>query len=254
MARAVSSPAGESGGAEPAAPPATPVERELKREDFSEEWIAALAARAASLANYPMLSEAEREGSRRAFQAAVAPGADAWVFAYGSLMWNPAIHVVESRPGVVYGYNRSFCLTMMMGRGSPETPGLMLALDRGGCCRGVAHRIAAAEVESELAILWRREMLGGAYRPRWLEVRTATGPLRAIAFVANRAHPRYCGKLGRDAVARRIAAAAGMLGTNRHYLFRLAEHLDSLGIADGPMHRLAGAVRALAGDGQAEET
>src|SRR5205814_2111240 len=92
-------------------------ERVLCREDFSEEWIAEITARAARLGDYKMLSPEEREASRQTFLTAIPPGEDAWVFGYGSLMWNPAIHVAETRSGVVHGYHRWFSLTMMMGRG-----------------------------------------------------------------------------------------------------------------------------------------
>jgi glutathione-specific gamma-glutamylcyclotransferase len=224
-----------------ALPPAG--ERTLCREDFCDAWIAEVTARAARLGNYTMLSPAEREASCQSFRAAVPAGADAWIFGYGSLMWNPALHVAETRPGVVHGYHRAFALTMMMGRGSPQCPGLMLVLDRGGSCRGLLHRIAADTVDSELRILWMREMLSGAYRPRWVTARTDAGAVQAITFVANHAHPRYCGKLPPDAVVDRIARAAGNLGTNRYYLFKLVERLDMLGIADGPLHELARQVR-----------
>jgi cation transport protein ChaC len=226
-------------------------ERTLCREDFCEDWIAEITVRAARLGNYPMLSSEEREASRQSFLAAIPPGTDTWVFGYGSLMWNPALHVAETLPGIVHGYHRWFSLTMMMGRGSPECPGLMLVLDRGGSCRGLVHRIAADAVDSELRILWMREMLGGAYRPRWVTVRTKAATLRSITFVANPAHPRYCGKLPHDAVIDRIARAAGNLGTNRYYLFKLVEHLDMLGIADGPLHELARRVREKAGEAPA---
>jgi cation transport protein ChaC len=223
-------------------------ERTLRREDFCEEWIAEITARAARLGDYKMLTPEEREASRQSFLAAIEPGSDTWVFGYGSLMWNPAIHVAETRPGVLHGYHRWFSLSMMMGRGTPECPGLMLVLDRGGSCRGLVHRIAADHVESELRILWMREMLGGSYRPRWVTVRGAGGPMQAITFVANPAHPRYCGRLPHDSVVERIARAAGNLGTNRYYLFKLVEHLDMLGIADSAMHDLARRVRERAGD------
>jgi cation transport protein ChaC len=223
-------------------------ERGLRREDFCDEWLDQVAARAASLGNYPMLTKEEREASRQTFLAAISPGEDAWVFGYGSLMWNPAIHVVDTQVAVVHGHHRAFCLNMLMGRGSPESPGLMLALDRGGSCRGTVHRIAAEHVDSELRILWMREMLGGTYRPRWVEARTEAGGVRAITFVANRAHPRYAGKLPETTVVERIARAVGHLGTNRHYLFRLEEQLRSHGVDDGPMHRLADRVRARCGE------
>jgi len=229
-----------------------PGERVLCREDFCDEWIAEITARAARLGDYPMLSPAEREASRQRFRAAIPPGADTWVFAYGSLMWNPALHVAETRPAIVHGYHRWFSLTMMMGRGTPDCPGLMLVLDRGGSCYGLVHRIAADLVDSELRILWMREMLGGAYRPHWVTARTAAGVVRAITFVANQAHPRYCGKLPDATVVERIAKAAGTLGTNRYYLFKLVEHLDALGVADGPLHALARRVREKAGEATAD--
>ena len=176
-----------------------------------------------------------------------------WVFGYGSLMWNPAINVVDSRKAHVRGYHRMFCLTLHVGRGAPEKPGLMLGIDRGGSCTGVAHRIAADEVESELSILWMREMLSGAYEPRWVNA-DVDGPgnekrrTRVLTFVINRYHPRYEGALPEDEAARRIALAEGLLGTNRDYLYRTVKHLAELGIEDGPMRGLEAKVRALTGE------
>ena len=179
----------------------------------------------------------------------IARGCDVWVFGYGSLMWNPAIHVAESRKAEVRGYHRAFCLTLGLGRGAPEKPGLMLGLDRGGACVGIAHRIAAKDVSSELTILWYREMLSGAYLPRWLHAGLESlGRTKILTFVINRANPRYESHVREDAAARRIAVAEGLLGTNRDYLYRTARHLRELGIADGPMHRLERRVRALAGE------
>jgi len=239
--------AGEDGsnasGSAPAPLDGSQNDRGVRREDFCDEWVEALTAKAVRLGNYPILSKEEREASRLAFLQMIGPGEDVWVFGYGSLMWNPVIHVAETRSALVYGHHRVFCLGMMMGRGSPECPGLMLALDHGGSCRGMAHRIAAELVDSELKLLWMREMLGGAYVPRWVTVHTKEGVVRAITFIANHRHPRYTGKLPSPTVVERIAHAAGDLGTNRYYLFRLTEHLDMLGIVDGPMHRLAAAVR-----------
>jgi glutathione-specific gamma-glutamylcyclotransferase len=217
----------------------------LRREDFCEEWIARFAAQAKLLGS-PLLSSEEREASLKPFIAGIAPGQDAWVFGYGSLMWNPAFHVAESRPGTIYGYHRSFCVDMLLWRASPDCPGLMLALDRGGSCQGVAHKIAAEQVKMELRILWMREMLGGIYQPRWVQVQLDTkAAVRAITFVANREHPRYIGKLPEATIARRIARAAGEFGNNRQYLFQLEKHLETFGIVDGPMHRFARLVRHL---------
>ena len=171
------------------------------------------------------------------------------MFGYGSLMWNPAINVVDSRKAHVRGYHRTFCLTLNAGRGAPEKPGLMLAIDRGGSCTGVAHRIAAGAVESELSILWLREMVSGAYEPRWVNADIdGHSRARVLTFVINRSHPRYEGALPEEHVAKRIARAHGMLGTNREYLYRTVRHLAELGIADGPMHNLERQVRLLANE------
>jgi glutathione-specific gamma-glutamylcyclotransferase len=221
----------------------------LKREHFTADRVRAYAELAAKAGLALPISEEAREASRKEVEAAVPPGADVWVFGYGSLMWNPAINFVESRKAEIRGYHRCFCLTLGLGRGSPDKPGLMLGLDRGGACVGVAHRIAAKDVASELTILWYREMLSGAYHPRWLGANIdGLGTTKVLAFVINRANPRYEARVPEDAAARRIAAAEGLLGTNRDYLYRTARRLRELGIADGPMHRLERRVRALAGE------
>ena len=172
------------------------------------------------------------------------PAADVWVFGYGSLMWNPAFDYAEREVGVVRGWHRRFCLWLQMGRGSPANPGLMLALDRGGTCRGIAFRIPAQQVRSELLILWRREMFGTAYLARWVNVQTACSSFPAITFVANRDHSRYAGKLSDEEVAMRIASACGSLGTCASYLQNTLDHLAALGIRDAGLQRIvAGAVK-----------
>jgi cation transport protein ChaC len=94
-----------------------------------------------------------------------------WVFAYGSLLRNPIIDLVARRSGTVHGYRRRFCMTAPTGRGTPERPGLFLALDAGGCCQGVALNVNPKNVREELALLWRRETVVGSYSPRWVAVR-----------------------------------------------------------------------------------
>lgn len=198
------------------------------------------------------MSEEARRASLKAMRASVPPNADVWIFGYGSLMWNPAINVVESRKAHIRGYHRTFCLTLGVGRGSSEKPGLMLAIDRGGSCSGVVHRIAANDVESELSILWLREMMSGAYEPRWVNAEIAElGRTRVLTFVCNRSHPRYEGQLAEEGAAGRIAVANGILGTNREYLYRTVEHLAALGIEDGPLRSLERQVRIIANEGNA---
>jgi cation transport protein ChaC len=173
-----------------------------------------------------------------------APG-DVWIFAYGSLIWNPTIHTLERRCAELRGYHRRFCLWTHLGRGTPDCPGLMLALEGGGSCRGIAYRIAEAEAEHELMILWRREMVTGAYQARWVKTVTPEGAVAAIAFTMNARHHRYAGRLPDAQVAAVIARAEGALGSCSNYLSSTVEHLRELGIRDRGMERLARLVEAL---------
>jgi len=122
-------------------------------------------------------------------------GAALWVFAYGSLMWRPEFPVAERRLGTVRGFHRRFCLLQRRFRGTPERSGFVLALDRGGLCRGVAFRLPDAEIREALMPLWRREMRGRGYVARWLPVETDEGTVSALTFLANRANDRYAGRL-----------------------------------------------------------
>jgi glutathione-specific gamma-glutamylcyclotransferase len=228
---------------------AQPLGRDLRREDFTIERVRRLADAVAKRGGIPFLSEEARRASLKAMRESVPAGQDVWVFGYGSLMWNPAIHIADSRKAHVRGYHRTFCLSLGAGRGTPERPGLMLGIDRGGSCTGVAHRVAADQAESELSILWLREMVSGAYEPRWVSADVeGVKRLRVLTFVINRSHPRYEGQLAIEVAARRIVAAQGILGTNRDYLYRTVRHLAELGIEDGPMHALERKVRILANE------
>lgn len=163
---------------------------------------------------------------------------DVWLFAYGSLIWNPLIHFTEKRVATAKGYHRCFCLWSRTGRGTAAKPGLTLGLERGGSCRGVAYRIEERQAAHELEIVWRREMLTGAYAPRWLKLATAQGPLFAIAFLINRQHTRYAGRLPEEKIVAAIAEAHGPLGPCATYLFNTVAHLDALGIGDRRLKRL----------------
>ena len=185
-----------------------------------------------------VLSEDELRASLEATLAEVDLSAGVWLFGYGSLIWNPAFHFSGRLVGRIYGYHRRFCLWTHLGRGCPERPGLVLGLERGGSCQGVAFHIAPGAVEEELMIVWRREMLGGAYLPRWVEVHTAVGRVPAIAFVINPSHERYARALDEAAVAETIATAEGFLGPCADYLVNTVDHLAELGIHDRPLERL----------------
>jgi cation transport protein ChaC len=187
-------------------------------------------------------TEAEMAALLEGILAAHDPAADLYVFGYGSLIWNPAFHYVEKVAATLHGWHRRFCLKMLMGRGSIELPGLMLALDHGGACKGVAFKIASAAVREELGILWQREMYGGAYHARWVPLRTAAGPVRAVTFVINRAHPRYLPELSIEQTAALIATGSGDLGSCREYLENTLAHLKELGLRDAGLERIAAAL------------
>jgi glutathione-specific gamma-glutamylcyclotransferase len=191
-----------------------------------------------------VLSEAELAASRAAILAGADLSDGVWLFGYGSLIWNPAFHFTDRLVGTVYGYHRRFCLWTHLGRGCPERPGLVLGLERGGSCRGAVFHIAPDAVEEELAIVWRREMISGAYVPHWVQVRTALGAIRAITFVINPAHERYARFLPDDRIAEVIATAEGWLGPCADYLINTVDHLAALGVHDRPLERLRAQVLA----------
>jgi len=193
----------------------------------------------------PFMSGDERAAQVDAMlKAAPVPGR-IWVFAFGSLIWNPAFHFAERRTARIYGFHRQFCLWARAGRGSPERPGLMLSLESGGSCNGVAYRLARSAATTELDVLWRREMFTMAYRPVWTMARTPEGPEPVIVFSANRGHKRYAPGLTQDDIARYLATGAGPLGRCRDYLFDTAAHLRDLGIRDRRLEALEAKVRVL---------
>jgi len=176
---------------------------------------------------------------------AAAPRPDrVWVFGYGSLIWNPAFHYAERRAARIHGFHRQFCLWSRSGRGSPERPGLMLALEPGGSCHGVAYRLAPEQVLTELDVLWRREMGSLSYRPVWVSAHTTSGIEHAITFAVNRGHERYIRDLSLNETARLLAQGAGPLGLCCDYLFATVAHLRELGLRDRRLEALEAQVRA----------
>lgn len=165
--------------------------------------------------------------------------ADIWVFAYGSLIWNPLFPVAEKRIARIYGFHRSFCLWSRIGRGTRHNPGLVLGLDHGGVCTGLALRISAVHAAEELALLWRREMVTGAYSPTWVRARTPSGAVQAIAFVINHRSHAYAGRLSEAVIAGNIREAAGMIGPCTEYLEKTAAGLAAHGIDDARLARMA---------------
>jgi cation transport protein ChaC len=221
----------------------------LRREDMDAERIEQIVADAHKAGYHFFLSHEERAASLKDAMTRYAPGDEAWVFAYGSLMWNPAIEYAESSPCIVDGWRRSFCFWTPLGRGTPELPGLMLALEQGGSREGIAYRLAPEQVCSELAILWNREMLAGVYQARWVPTRLRDGRVvTAVTFVVDTQHCQYCGDLPIERKAHHIAFAEGRRGACRDYLANTVAHARTLDIHDPYLEELVDRVAGLRGE------
>ena len=171
-----------------------------------------------------------------------------WVFGYGSLMWNPGFPFIEQQPAQLYGFHRSFCMYSQHHRGTPETPGLVLGLDVGGHCPGVAFRVAPKHWPLIYTYLNERELVGDyAYVPKVVEVILTTGPVAAFTYVANPDHQNYAGALPIDTAVAIILRASGIGGRNQDYLIELVRKLESLGHHDPHLHTLLERVKVAGG-------
>lgn len=164
-----------------------------------------------------------------------------YVFAYGSLMWRPGFRAAGGHQALLRGWHRRFCIVSHHHRGTPERPGLVLGLDRGGACRGWVWRVAAPQAAEVLAYLDDRELVGGEYLRRVLPVTLLESGARkrALAYVADRAAPFYARALTPEETAARIAGARGIFGDNRDYLHSTAARLAALGVRDAAVQRVA---------------
>ena len=173
---------------------------------------------------------------------------EVWIFAYGSLIWAPEFDFVEERLGVVRGWHRSFCLGWVrLYRGTPERPGIMLALDRGGSCKGVLFRLPPLAMAANLHKILRREMPlkpSGEPSVRWMQADTADGRLRAIGFPISRKSDIYLPDLTTEQVVHALATAAGERGSMADYLHNTITHLADRGIHDSYLWRLQTLVAA----------
>jgi glutathione-specific gamma-glutamylcyclotransferase len=192
-----------------------------------------------------VLSEADLEASAKALLREHPAEADVWLFGYGSLVWNPIVRYEERRVARLHGFHRRFCLWSHVNRGSRLKPGLVLGLDAGGSCHGVAFRIAAHHAAEELRLLWRREMVLGSYVPRWVPIDSGGTAMRAIAFVVNRRHASYAGKLPLETVIRTLVSARGYLGTPAEYLLETVKGLVEHGVRDPYLMELRKRVLAM---------
>ena len=191
-----------------------------------------------------LLSDAELEQSLNAALKQRATDEPVWVFGYGSLIWNPLMRFAERRLAKVRGYHRGFYLWSTINRGSPEKPGLVLGLDRGGSCGGVAYRLHAEHVIDEFKLLWRREMLAPAYFARWVDAHTDSGVVKALSFVIDRKAPGYTGRLSDEDIVTTALGAHGHYGSCADYLLETAISLEHHGISDQRMRRLARLLQA----------
>ncbi|MHA1190114.1 MAG: gamma-glutamylcyclotransferase [Alphaproteobacteria bacterium] len=169
---------------------------------------------------------------------------DLWIFGYGSLMWRPGFSHIDVQPGYLAGLHRTFCVYSWVHRGTQASPGLVLGLDRGGACRGVAFQIDAGKQAETIAYLREREQVTNVYLEQNRQVRLADGrSVSAITYVVDRSHAQYAGRLDLDAQLALVSKASGQSGENRDYILRTAEHLAELGIKDSHLSWLAAQLR-----------
>lgn len=203
------------------------LERGVARELYSHTHLASR-----------VLTDEDLEHSRRTLFRD-RPRGDVWVFAYGSLIWNPLFGYAERVSARIHGYHRELCLRSILGRGSLDRPGLVLGLDRGGSCHGLAYRLPSAEADDDLRLLWRREMVVGSYRPRWVRASAGGREVDALAFVVNRHHPHYAGRVSEADIVETLLTARGAWGTSHAYFLQTLEGLRTHGIFDRHLERVA---------------
>ncbi|WP_166299363.1 gamma-glutamylcyclotransferase [Bradyrhizobium sp. 2S1] len=167
---------------------------------------------------------------------------DLWVFGYGSLMWKPGFEYLEQVPARLIGEHRALCVYSFDHRGTPEKPGLVLGLDRGGACRGIAFRVAARRRHDTIAYLRAREQTTNVYREVmrsvWLE-NTARDRVSALAYVVDRGHVQYAGRLSLAEQLRLVQQGHGRSGNNRDYVLSTVAAIEQQGFRDQPLHQLA---------------
>lgn len=176
------------------------------------------------------------------FPEATSDMSDFWVFGYGSLMWRPGFDHLEAVPARLVGAHRALCVYSWVHRGTRELPGLVLGLDRGGSCRGIAYRIAADKRDSVIAYLRERELVTNVYREAWRGIRLEDSQQRvgtALTYVVDRSHEQYAGKLSRDALLSFVRGGVGRSGVNADYVINTATHIRNLGFRDPVLDWLA---------------
>ena len=199
---------------------------------------------APSIDSFSLLNDAQRQESleKSLKQCQWQPHQDVWVYGYGSLIWRPEFDFIEKRFATLRGHHRSLCLWSRVNRGTPEKPGLVFGLDRGGSCRGMAYRLPAKTIPDTFQRLWAREMSTGAYIPKWLRCSTPMGDISTLCFVVNRQAVSYVPKLEINQTLEIITRAQGRYGPCTEYVLQTHQALEAAGIRD---KRLAAIATAL---------
>ena len=167
---------------------------------------------------------------------------DLWVFGYGSLIWRPGFTFLERRNARLVGAHRALCVYSFVHRGTPEKPGLVLGLDRGGTCRGVAYRVAAGKRDETIDYLRGREQATRVYREASRAVWLDENPqqrVQALCYMVDRGHAQYAGRLSLARQLHFVRQGHGRSGPNRDYVIETVKALDDLGYSDGGLRRLA---------------
>jgi cation transport protein ChaC len=165
-----------------------------------------------------------------------------WVFGYGSLMWRPGFSFRAQAPGLLKGAHRALCVYSILYRGTREKPGLVLGLDRGGACRGVAFRVAEGAEEETVAYLREREQVTAVYRETYRNVRLLDGSgrtVKALTYLADPGHEQYAGRLGLEEQLRIVRSCKGEAGANAEYVLNTVRHLEEEGVHDAVLAALA---------------
>jgi cation transport protein ChaC len=167
---------------------------------------------------------------------------DLWVFGYGSLMWRPGFEYIERVPARLVGLHRGLCVYSFVHRGTPEKPGLVLGLDRGGACRGIAYRVAANLGEATILYLREREQVTKVYLETTRRITLAVSPQRqadALVYVVDRSHPQYAGRLDLERQLHLVRQGHGRSGANRDYVLSTVAEIEAQGCHDSSLHALA---------------
>lgn len=166
-----------------------------------------------------------------------------WIFGYASLMWRPGFAFVERRRARLSGFHRSLCIHSFEHRGTRARPGLVMGLDRGGACVGVAFRVDPADETGVMAYLRARELITHVYKERRSRIVLSDGQAtEAVTYVVDRNHEQYAGRLSVQTAVERVCGAVGRAGPNEDYVLNTVAHLHGLGIRDRWLEAVAAGI------------